>query len=580
MTPTRKLMVALGSAAAVLVLGAPPALGADDGAVLQGTWSVEVVIQEKIPEIGGEGGTRTYRFGEGCVVGESCSVLRDTQSEKGVDTDLSPGGGGFTWSFDQALDCFDQVTGELSTKHGADYAVKGTLRPSKTEVRDGVTYVTALGGSIVETITVNAAGRADNCEINPAYPHRAVQRAVLTGVPVPLPAVPPGSSSDPVSVDPVAAEASGTIPEFRLERSDTAATSAEAVDAGRRSSVPGALTTPADAIDSVADRLPRDALLVALLGLLIVFPAQIFNSTYEENHDADRARVAAVPARATDRAVRGGGRRTRPAAPGGASSERAPWSGTVLGGLLDPEFGANRTTAALLVGVFVALVLAVLAVAAAGWAFRTARHQPHHWYLRAIPSALVVAVGLRARLAAHPLRAGLPVRAARWRRVRRRPAAPDGGPGRGGHPAGRARARTRRLGRVRPGRVTGERGRPLVRDPRGRLAAGLPVHRGDRGPALLADPAPLPSRLSRPAVGLGAVGVADPGHRLPVRARAAGAGVRLPRPVDHGHRHRHDRSLRRVRGRVVPVLGLVQVPARTGRSRRPGRRRNRSSRRR
>jgi len=382
-------LLVLVAAATSSTASASPA--ADEGAVLQGAWTVEVVIKEKVPEIGGDGGTRTYRFGQGCMVGESCSITRENGAGDQVDTDLSPGAGGFAFSGSEALDCFDQVTGELSTKHGADYTMEGSLRPSATEVRDGVTYVTALRGTIVETIVVNAAGRADDCQINDAYPYRAVQRTVLTGTPVALPAVPPESSSDPVGVDPVAAETSGTLPEFRLERSDTAEESAEAVDAGRRSSVPGALTTPADAVDSVADRLPQDALLVALLGLLIVFPAQIFNSTYEENH----TRI--------HRALRRF-RRGPPTGPPGEAAAEPPrprrlavfglcaLAGTLLGAFLDPEVGANRTTAALLLGVFTALVVAVLAVAAAGWAFRTARHQPHHWYLRAIPSALVVAV--------------------------------------------------------------------------------------------------------------------------------------------------------------------------------------------
>jgi hypothetical protein len=64
----------------------------------------------------------------------------------------------------------------------------------------------------------------------------------------------------------------------------------------------------------------------------------------------------------------------------------------VLGGLLDPEFGANRPTYALLIGVFAALLVAVAIATAAGWLFRTARHRPHRWYLRAIPGGLIVAV--------------------------------------------------------------------------------------------------------------------------------------------------------------------------------------------
>lgn len=386
------LGLALGAFVVVLLAGTARAASADDdGAVLQGTWTVEVVIAEPLPEFSGKGGTRTYQFGDGCVVGESCSISRENGVGETVDADLSPGGGGFTFESSEALDCFDQVTGELSTKHGADYTLKGILRPSATEVRGDVTYVTALGGTIVETITINGAGRADGCEINDARPLRSVQRAVLTGSPVPLPEVAaPGTSSTPAAVDPVAAGASGTLPEFVLPRSDAAAESAAAVDAGRRSSVPGALTTPTDALDTVVDRLPGDALLVALLGLLIVFPAQIFNSTYEENH----VRI--------ERAFRRV-RRTRDAAPvdgakvPGRARRIATFAGcavvgTLLGGLLDPDFGPNQATAALLVGVFLALLVAVLVVVVAGWLFRTARHQPHEWYLRAIPGALGVAV--------------------------------------------------------------------------------------------------------------------------------------------------------------------------------------------
>lgn len=393
---TRTLLKLALSAPLVLMggLSAASAEAADEGPVVQGTWTIEVVIDDPVPEIGGQSGTRTYDFGAGCAVGESCTISRGTSSGEAVDTDLSPGGGGFTFSASEALDCFDDVTGELSTKHGADYSLEGRLRPSATEVIDGVTYVTALSGSFVETIVVNAAGRADNCDINEAYPVRAVQRAVLTGAPVPLPAPAAGTSSDPVGVDPVAAGTSGTVPEFRFERSDTAAASAEAVDAGRRSSVPGALTTPGDAVDSVASRLPQDALLVALLGLLIVFPAQVFNSTYEENHTRidqafRRLRRLRSPrvAEPAEMAASEPGRLRRLGVFG-----LCALVGTLLGGFLDPGFGANRTTVALLVGVFVALVVAVLAAAAAGWAFRTARHQPRQWYLRAIPSALIVAV--------------------------------------------------------------------------------------------------------------------------------------------------------------------------------------------
>ena len=88
-----------------------------------------------------------------------------------------------------------------------------------------------------------------------------------------------------------------------------------AVADGRRSSVPGALTVPSESARTIADRLPQDLLLVALLGLLMVFPAQIFNSTYEENHERIQ-RFAAVPPTAAYRGSRSRPPRTRPGAPG------------------------------------------------------------------------------------------------------------------------------------------------------------------------------------------------------------------------------------------------------------------------
>jgi hypothetical protein len=122
------------------------------------------------------------------------------------------------------------------------------------------------------------------------------------------------------------------------------------------------------------------------MGLLIVFPAQIFNSTYEENRERiDKFLHRFRRGRGAPETTQGRARRL------GVFLGCAV-VGTFLGGLLDPEFGANRASAALLVGVFVALLVAVLVIAAAGWVFRTARHRPHEWVLRAIPGALVVAV--------------------------------------------------------------------------------------------------------------------------------------------------------------------------------------------
>lgn len=388
MAPLFKLAGALGAAGLTLLVAAAPSLGAEDDAVLQGTWTVVYETQEVVPTIGDASGTVTYRFGEGCSTAAGCTVSvhsdeGDDEGEPG-ELELSPVGQELVFTEEEALDCFDTVTGEPTTKHGADYSATGRLAPTGTTVRDGVTYVSEMAGTYVQTIALTAAGRAANCTIGDQDVDELTQRSTITGTPVALPAVEPTTSSDPVSVDAAATSVSGTLPEFRLPHSDTAEQSAAVVDAGRRSSVPGALTTPADALDSLGDRLPQSALLAAVLGLLIVFPAAIFNSTYEENRDR------------IDRVFR---RSPRPLQAEPQSRPRrlgvfllCMVVGAALGGLLDDDFGANTPSYALLTGIFVALLVAVAVVALTGWLFRTARHQPHEWFLRAVPGALVVAV--------------------------------------------------------------------------------------------------------------------------------------------------------------------------------------------
>ena len=153
--------------------------------------------------------------------------------------------------------------------------------------------------------------------------------------------------------------------------------------------MPASLAVPAEVIHNVAGRAGKDLLLLGLLGLLMVFPAQLFNSTYEENHERIDRQLGRLRF----------GRRT-PVAQAAAPSRGRRLAvfagclavGTVLGGLLDPKFGANTASYALLVGVFAAVLVTVLVIAFAGRTFRATTHHDHGWYLRAIPSALLIAV--------------------------------------------------------------------------------------------------------------------------------------------------------------------------------------------
>lgn len=391
-------LAGVAATSAVALLGAVPAPAgaADDGAVVQGPWKVTVAYESGDENVQFTDDTWKLSFGEGCAVGAACTVDGATGLDDATTMALQPSGGGFRYTAHLDLDCHDDATGELSTKHGADYDMTATLTPAGVEEVGGTRYVTALTGTLVEDIVVNAAGRADNCT-GPDGELEEHKRSSLTGVATRMPAPPAATSSGPVGVVPASADSTGTVPGFTLPLDHEAARSVDAVSAGRRSSVPGALLVPSESLRTVRDRLPQDLLLVALLGLLMVFPAQIFNSTYEENHE----RIQRFGARFRRRRAAVEDGPDGPAPPSGAVPGR--WRrvavflasaavGTVLGGLLDPGFGLDRPTAALLIGVFAALLVAVAVATSAGWTFRRTRHRPHDWYLRAIPSGLLVAV--------------------------------------------------------------------------------------------------------------------------------------------------------------------------------------------
>ena len=402
------LIAGVGAGLLFVAIGVPPATSADSGPVVAGSFSVRVDPQPStMPEnFKIQPGSRTYFFGAGCTVGSACQISRVTAEGDTMPQPLKPSGNGFAWETTTALSCIDTSTGAVSVPHGADYTLTVKLMPTATAVRDGVTYVTAMRGTMDALDKINAAGRATDCTIPPNDSYVERQHAVLTATPVPLAAPPPAPLTPPLGVDPSTATATGTMPAFELPQTDRQRASAEAVAEGRRSSVPGALVTPAEAFRNIGERLPEGLLLVALLGLLMIFPAQIFNSTYEENHERIDKQLARLRLR-------------RPAPPfipaqpmppdvpptAGLPTSGAPprgrriaiflgcaIAGTLLGGLLDPNFGLNTPSYALAIGLFLSMLLAVLVGAFTGRTFRSVTHNGHGWYLRAIPSALLIAV--------------------------------------------------------------------------------------------------------------------------------------------------------------------------------------------
>ncbi len=294
------LLLLLGSAALGLVLAvSAPAQAQESGPIVAGTWTFNVKItSSNLPEsFEQRSGERTYYFGAGCVLGQPCDIERTNQDGDRIQQTLSSNAEGWTWVTTTPIDCNDTVTGEVSTPHGADFTVTFAFAPTDTVERDGVQYVSAMSGVTAAGLVVNAAGRRDNCTIPPDNVQETHAAGTISAVPVPLSSLGPEASPTPLaSAPPPAASGPATVPGFTLPMTAEEARSRLAVARGDRSTVPAALITPGDAVKDT-HRLVENLALAALLGLLMVFPAQLFNSTYEQNHERIDAVLARLPRR-------------------------------------------------------------------------------------------------------------------------------------------------------------------------------------------------------------------------------------------------------------------------------------------
>jgi hypothetical protein len=152
------------------------------------------------------------------------------------------------------------------------------------------------------------------------------------------------------------------------------------------SSFSTSLPTPT-AVGSSIPALLLSALLVLALVLLVVFPSQLFNRTYEENHERIRAWwEGRLPW------TRSGRERAQTRAWHGAVGLAcAVLVGAALGTLLDPKAGLNKRSAALFAGIVLSLLFSITLAAAVNATYRRVRKRGARWELRALPSGLVVA---------------------------------------------------------------------------------------------------------------------------------------------------------------------------------------------
>jgi hypothetical protein len=188
----------------------------------------------------------------------------------------------------------------------------------------------------------------------------------------------PSSSPDPSAVKPSPSPA--PAPSSSADRAGPANP--------LQSSLASALVAPAAAFGSLLSVAGNTLIAIGLV-LFVTFPSLLFNHTYDENH----ARLQAW----WDRRF-GFTRRLHQSAQQLRSSRRSTASfaavvilGAILGGLLDPGFGVNSRTAALVLGILLAIVAGAAVHAMAAGAYRRLRGEVTGWALRALPSGLMVA---------------------------------------------------------------------------------------------------------------------------------------------------------------------------------------------
>jgi hypothetical protein len=161
--------------------------------------------------------------------------------------------------------------------------------------------------------------------------------------------------------------------------------SVAAVRANRRSAVPASLQSPSEALKN-GGHVAQNALLAALLMFLLVFPSQLFNSTFDKHHE----RVESFWRKRLRREHIAKSRASTP-------TRRAlaylvvVCVGAIVAGFLDPHFGIKAASMALLVGVIAAILFGAALGGFTSRAFRQARHHRTDSTLVAVPSGLVVA---------------------------------------------------------------------------------------------------------------------------------------------------------------------------------------------
>jgi hypothetical protein len=363
--------LALGVLVAVATLGGgwPTAVGAAGQVEINGTWIIEITRTSytetgvRDPDNGG-----FVHFGPAPFVftcsGDTCTVTPNITSFTTV-TRTGPA----TWSAERQPEtsspCVSDNFDRLTIDRQGDRLVGSQHRAN------GIIGSANGGGPCANTSTAR---------------HQEWTYDIVGALPVGATTAPSTTSVAPTTTTSLAAPGSGVLGRALTERQQDAAA---AVARGDRSLVPAALVSPAEAF-SDAGRVAQNALLAATLVLLLVFPSQLFNSTWEQNHER------------IERTIRRIRRAQPPAEPGESTRGRIARAarflavavvGAIIAGFLDPDFGFNQPSAALVLGVLLSILIALGAAGLAGVGYRRARGLPVASALAAVPAGLIIAAG-------------------------------------------------------------------------------------------------------------------------------------------------------------------------------------------
>ncbi len=176
----------------------------------------------------------------------------------------------------------------------------------------------------------------------------------------------------------------------RLSSNQIAA--ARSVATGQQSTVVASLQTPSDATKGGARHLAQNVLLAGILVLLLVFPSELFNSTFDEHHDRVMARLR----RMTGMEPKPSTGEVEPAPPRSRGMQVGLFLlvvaiGALLAELLDPHVGFNAGSVALFVGAVCATLVGAALAGVVGGSYRRARKHPTDAILKVVPLGLVVA---------------------------------------------------------------------------------------------------------------------------------------------------------------------------------------------